>query len=350
MKKITKNIVLCSFIVLVIFMGIVLISDCFQRGKRFEGNVPNVIILVWSGVRLEESLGDKTGQYIPHLKNELLPEGTLYSNMYDYNYEFHVCTVVAMLSGNPCYHYNYDLHRVLAEYPTVFQYARKKYKDSASKYWEIGSFGAYTAFCDRPRFRENTRPCVLRASLFPYPAEVDKLLCNEILPLLNPEEKLYYDVMSDKELLYFWDAIDEVDFRMFKKVFYTYKPRIMLFNINSLDISHVAHWAKYVTTLRRTDEITWEIWNMIQEDPFYRNNTYLIVTPDHERNRYFMNHSENNSDNPSHVWAYLYGPNVYKGKQVDRKTSHLDICNTVAYIMNFDAEYSKGQLLKEAFK
>lgn len=309
-----------------------------------DGTLPNIIILVWGGVRFSETFGDESGQYIPYLKNCLLPEGSLFLNMYDRNIEFHLPSIMAITTGNKYHFVSEDQDYVAAKYPTIFQYARKKYKDPAHKYWEIGgSFFGISAYCKNEEFGLDTYPCIL-----PY-GNVHSSFSEELKGILDPDEELYFKVCSEKNLPYFWDSMAEVYFKFFKKIFKIYKPRIILFNISHVDMAHSAHWAKYVASLKRSDELTWEIWKMIKDDHCYRNNTYLIVTPDHERNRLFNHHWEHIGIMPSHVWAYIYGPNIYKGKIIYNKTKHEDICSTVANIMKFDAKYSKGCILKDAF-
>ena len=53
-----------------------------------------------------------------------------------------------------------------------------------------------------------------------------------------------------------------------------------------------------------------EIMDIIKTDPFYKDNTYLIVSPDHDRNTYYMQH---NLYNNKPVWLYIYGPDIKKG-------------------------------------
>lgn len=307
---------------------------------------PNVIILMWSGVRFSETFGDISAQHIPYFKNYLLPEGTLYSNMYDRNLEFHTPAILNILTGRRYHYVSEDLSRLTTKYPTIFQYARKKYNEPADKYWEIGSglFGV-TAYCDSNGFGVDTRPCIL-----PYRAlDIYDSLPSELRDILDKDEVEYFKLISGNKYPFIWDAMTEVYFRLFKKIIKIYKPRLTLFYINHLDIAHSAHWAKYIGALRRTDEMTWKIWKIIRDDPQYQSNTYLIVTPDHERNRLFNHHWENTGIKPSHVWAYIYGPDIKKGKINLRTTSHEDICNTVAHMLKFNAVFSEGNILREAF-
>ena len=79
----------------------------------------------------------------------------------------------------------------------------------------------------------------------------------------------------------------------------------------------------------------YEIWQIIESEPFYQGNTYLFISPDHERNSYYMDHFENPPENPSNVWMYVYGPKVKKGVVIDNVVHHVDMFQTIAVIMIF---------------
>src|SRR5690606_33158767 len=58
------------------------------------------------------------------------------------------------------------------------------------------------------------------------------------------------------------------------------RPRIVL--VSFLDTDYV-HWGIprfYREGLERIDRFAWEIWQALERDPFYRDDTYLFVVPD----------------------------------------------------------------------
>lgn len=342
-----KIIFFTAIVALVCCIFFLMPQDLIRKDKSYES--PNIIILVWSGVRFKDSFGDSEARFIPRMKNNLVQHGTLYSNMYDASFEFHVPPLASIISGRKIPMYKYGMDRVLPETPTIFQYARKKFKDSATKYWEIGSYGPYTAFHLSEDFGPDTRPAYILSSLFPQPRKKDLLLSPEAINLLDKDEHYFFDETERRWHRDMWDSLTEVNYRFFKKVLKKHQPRIVLFNMTSTDIAHGAHWAKYVAGIRRLDEISYEIWTYICSDPYYKDNTYLFVTPDHERNRFFMQHTESTYENPARVWTYIYGPDIIKGQIIDRQVDHIDICETIAHILQVDATYSKGQVLLDAF-
>jgi hypothetical protein len=344
-----KKIFLFTISIFLIFPYITGLFTALPSAFGEQSNSPNIIIITWSGIRFQESVGDSQAQFIPYLKNDLFPKGTLYTNMRDTSFEFHIPPIAGITTGRRVPLYKYGMDRVLADYPTIFQYARKHFQDHAENYWEIGSYGPYTAFNKSDEFGPETRPAYILSSLFPQPRKTDLLLSPEAKKLLDADERFYFDETEQKWHRDMWDAIAEVNYRLFKKVMRVHKPRVVLFNITSADIAHGSSWAKYIAAIRRSDEITHEIWEFIQQSPYYKDNTYLFVTPDHERNRFFMQHTEDTYENSAHVWTYIYGPDIVQGQRVDRETDHIDICTTLAHILGIDATYSKGEVLTDAF-
>lgn len=64
----------------------------------------------------------------------------------------------------------------------------------------------------------------------------------------------------------------------------TKKPRLLYVALGEPDdFAHAGDYPRYVQALQRADQYLAEIWHTLQADPFYRNQTTLIVTTDHGR-------------------------------------------------------------------
>lgn len=62
------------------------------------------------------------------------------------------------------------------------------------------------------------------------------------------------------------------------------KPRVMYIAYGETDdFAHEGHYEQYLLAANRTDRFLREIWDAVQADPFYRNNTVLLITTDHGR-------------------------------------------------------------------
>ena len=62
------------------------------------------------------------------------------------------------------------------------------------------------------------------------------------------------------------------------------KPRVMAISYGDTDdFAHDGEYDQYLKAAYRTDRMIAEIWDYIQHDPYYRNQTHLLITTDHGR-------------------------------------------------------------------
>jgi len=319
--------------------GILFLKSAFgEPPERSPESVPNVIIISLSGVRNSESIKDPAHQYFSHLWNDLLKEGMLYTDVVCVEQEFHMTTFNSINTGKSSLLY-YKIDR-----PTIFQYVRKKYGWPANKFWMVGNWQGVWGYCKTDGFQEDTYPNDISLGLDITP---------DLAQVLSSQERLILDSLreSQKKFSGFnfsnWDAFDALSFKLFKKVVAAYHPKLVHYSFGGPDIAHYDSFGRYVLTLQQDDQMIYEIWRLIQNDPFYKDNTYLFVNADDERNAYYRYHDSNARDNPCHVWLYVFGPNVKKGVTVKRPIHHIDIFPTVARIMEVETPSSDGKVLTE---
>lgn len=180
------------------------------------------------------------------------------------------------------------------------------------------------------------------------PFEMSPLLIRVLTePELNSNEALIELRKMKINTWPFWDINEEVCYQAVKSILKVYKPKILHFVMDGVDSAHYDTFGRYVLAIKDTDQRLFEIWEFIQNDPFYKDNTYLFVALDHSRDRYYMHHME--YDSTRQGWLYVYGPNVKKGIKINRPLYHIDIFATVAYIMNLKTHPTKGKVLKDCF-
>jgi phosphopentomutase len=181
-------------------------------------------------------------------------------------------------------------------------------------------------------------------------------MCAEFETLLSERElKAFYRLKETNknlpEIAYGqWDTYEEIFYSYLQKVFKAYKPKLLYSSIGSPDVGHYSTYAQYALALKRADEIIYAIWEMIRTEPYYKDNTYLIVCVDHERDPYYMHHSDGNFETPRPVWCYLYGPGIKKGSVIGRPIKQMDIFATLARIMNVETHRTAGRVLEDSFQ
>lgn len=306
---------------------------------------PNIIIVTLSGVRNIESIEDPTHQYIYHFWNYMRKEGVLYNNLINVNFEFHMPTVCAINFGisSPCSYF-----KMKASVPSILQYVRKRYNYPAYKLWTIGHWDR-TAFESATHdYSQDTFPCAFSS------ARKNVIVSDELKDLLTKQELIFlkkFPSMTERTPggFPYWDSVGRIHYQVFKKILSAFKPKLVHYIMSDVEGAHCDTYSRYVLALRTSDEMIFELWTWIQNDPFYKNNTYLIVNVDHARDLYYAQHNEDACGSTSRVWMYIYGPNVKKGIVIDRPIQHIDIFATVAYLMDVKTHPTKGAILKEAF-
>jgi len=333
--KLIKN-----FIIIIIFYSFFKTEGHFVYAQKTYEKIPNIIIITLSGVRNEESIKDPTHQYIPNLWNKMFKEGVLYANLVNLNLQFHMPQVNAINTGKTHY-FMYDK----IYFPTIFQYIRKKYNLPADKLWLIGNWYLEQIGYAIDGYDPNT---------YPLSISTDFLTSQEFNKVFTKQELIFLDLYRNylRENFFSspqWSGRENISFCFLKKIMRKFKPKLIHYVMGAVECAHYDTFSQYVLSLKRCDEMIFEIWNFIKTDPFYKDNTYLIVCVDHERNLYYMNHNEDTFDNSSRVWMYIYGPDIKKGVVIKRKIKHVDIFSTVAYLMNIETSASEGEVLKDCF-
>lgn len=148
-----------------------------------------------------------------------------------------------------------------------------------------------------------------------------------------------------------------------------FKPELMVINMTDIDIAHF-DYTKYANAIGVADFALYKLWDAIQSTDGMRDNTILIVMPEHGRNaqpntvidaygRYALDH--NNDQMSREVFCLIAGPAgvMAPAQVIDLPYNHpnigqsVDVVPTIANILGFDNEIPFGMLdgrvLSEAF-
>jgi hypothetical protein len=293
-----RNLALAALVLSMLLLSALVISALFAR-RRDEGKI--VIVVALSGVSNRDKI------YLPHIfgKGGLASEGALYRDIKSLDFEFHMPTLTAVLTGK-----RYDKFSAAAgvKGPTLFQLLRKKNSLPADKTWMIGAWHTRFTYYEKDGWGEDTAPCNIcplvqefsrnfencRKSLEPHLEDGERELV-AALPDLMEKDRVYPQ----------WDAIEDFQYGMLWKILKFVRPALVCYVFSAPEVAHFGAWSRYVAALRESDERIYNLWNYLKTDPYYRGRTILAIYVDHERNAYYMHHNENLSDNPSVVWALV---------------------------------------------
>lgn len=326
-----------SFFIIVFFLG------CFEAlGQDITAEeLPNIIVMTFSGVRNMDSIEDPTHQYIPNLWNRLFKEGVLYTNFLNVNEQFHMNSIYAIDTGIVHPFFRFSLVA-----PSFFQYARKKYNLPAYKLWSIGHWLRSIYVLKTENYPEDTFPCAL--------SSLGSNISPELKDIFTKQESRFwrpYTEMLEKnpERWPNWDTFGKIQHRLLMKILQKFKPKLVRYILNDVECAHSDTYSRYVIALKDCDERIFEIWKFIREDPFYKDKTYLIVNVDGNRDPYYRDHIENQYVNPARVWMYIYGPGVKKGVTIERPVYNIDIFATIVAIMDLETHHTEGKPLNDCF-
>ncbi|MEI9917695.1 MAG: alkaline phosphatase family protein [Bacteroidota bacterium] len=94
-------------------------------------------------------------------------------------------------------------------------------------------------------------------------------------------------------------------------------PKAVFIGLDETDsYAHAGKYDQYLHAAHRADEIIKRIWNYVQSDPYYRDNTTLIITTDHGRGRGYWHDKLNWRSHgrlafgSGEVWVAALGPGI----------------------------------------
>jgi hypothetical protein len=106
---------------------------------------------------------------------------------------------------------------------------------------------------------------------------------------------------------------------------------------------HSGIWNDYLHAICNADTIINNMWELIQNDPIYKNKTTLIVTNDHGRHTNDFSSHGDGCDGCRHIMLMILGPDT-KADVIDlKRCSQNDIAPTVGELLDFSTPYCTGR-------
>ena len=108
-----------------------------------------------------------------------------------------------------------------------------------------------------------------------------------------------------------------------------FAPDVLTVAYGEIDCAHYGSWSRYLDAIRRTDQLTWRIWQAAQQLDSYRRRTLMLILPDHGRELDrpghwgFIHHSnfytnEGADEGCRRVWMLAIGPDIAAGRRIDQ--------------------------------
>lgn len=286
---------------------ICLLLCIFGSNVAFGYKTRNVVILVIDGSRYSETFGDSTHQYIPFIWNKLRPLGTIYTNFYNDSMTITCSGHSTILSGSWQKVTNNGLQR--PDKPTVFEYFRKE------KY-------------------APEEECAV-------------ILGKDKLSMLSYSDHKDYSAPFGAKVFFGDNYKDDINtWENTRNVFTTRHPRLSIINFGQVDaIAHGGDWLGYLSSIHQADSIIYLVWDLLQNDPFYKDSTMLFVVNDHGRHTHDYTGHGCNCEGCRHLLCMMIGPDTKAGIIDSSYRLQIDIAPTIGELFGFSTPLSAGNSL-----
>lgn len=341
----------------------------------FVGDAPDSKVVYGEGIK---------GEIIqpPILSTPLAQQGTLFRETKSFTAS-HYAGFVSLLQGNTIATQGLRQKPVN---PTIFEYLRRHAGEPASKVWFIG----HSINNSTPLMNHSLHPDYginYGANFFAPPTTFGNSGINtfENSKIYHPEEEMPHIY----KMKYFLDNYyrnvgrslgeigntEEEKFRIknFMKNLYRdrqgqspvdcairvmreFKPTLLAFSIFGVDTCH-GDFTGYLRALHNADRTLATIWTEIQSIPEMRDNTVMVVCPEHGRNLnpnpirdqndwYGYDHSDANA---RRIWSMMVGPGIPAGLSIGDEGNSIGTSNdcvpTIAEILGIKNEVLGAGLL-----
>ncbi len=321
-----------------------------------------LLVIFGGGTRSSESIGDPEHRYVPRLWQEMVPRGTLWTNMRVEQRVVHPNCNASIKTG----HWEYDDldWSQPPKHPTIFEIVRKKRRLPNTAAWSFvyASILAATGRSSAAGYGERFAANVVEPPTIPRTAaeEMERLLaaaratgspqaeidavarCAQLARSTSRISNSGLQSAAAKgwlaERYQAWrDGTGTTSHDAFLASLAVdcmrrFQPQVMSVDFGEIDCAHYGSWSRYVEAIARTDLLTHRLWRAVETLPAYRGQTVMLVLPDHGREldepgpNGFIHHSDFYTDQGAdegcrRVWMLALGPGIRPGKMIDRPVS-----------------------------
>lgn len=282
-----------------------------------------VVLVIIDGARYSETLGDSTAQYIPRMK-VMAEEGVVADSMINNGVTYTYRAVPAIWTGSWAALGDTTiamsafgtLNTQYTSAPSVWEYYREAYSAGDTQ----------TIYC-------------LKYLSTPWLPSFHREYGPDYWPLYVLEGS------GDRQV---WASA--------KSKLQQYHPALSV--IYLADVDYTAHhkgWSDYLAAITVADSIVGALWDFLQTDRFFKENTTLLVTNDHGRHldRVWPGPIGSGSHGDGcwgcrHIMLLGIGPAVKSGgAHISRPHNITDITPTIGRILDFETPYAVGSVMTD---
>lgn len=150
--------------------------------------------------------------------------------------------------------------------------------------------------------------------------------------------------------------LDAITYQFGKQYLRDYKPRVLFIGFDETDdMAHVGNYKFYLQQAHKTDGMLADLWNYLQSDPFYKDQTTLLITSDHGRGEVPLDSWKDHGldvRGAEQVWLAVIGPDTPARGEIKTQTTiyHKQVAQTLAGLLGFNFKANAGHEVGEAVK
>jgi hypothetical protein len=280
---------------------LLLLIPLFGNFSYGEFKAKNVFVVVGDQFRHDESFGDRTHQWVPHLWNDLVPQGSTCVTFYG-NPSFMVKVHLATITGSWK-----DVRRLkpqdVPDQPTMFEYYRKGLKKNLESCYLITSKPEFNfmSFSNHEEYGEDFKA---NFELTKKPNDDEELFTKLTAYMKKNHPQLVFVILGGA--------------KSFNK---KKRPEDM---------------ERYHRQLKEMDNNIYRIWGAIQSDAVYKDKTDFFFLNDHGD---LIDHEDCDDECKRYLVIVAIGPDIKQKFQSTDKYRQVNICPTVGKILNFPTPY-----------
>lgn len=342
-----------------------------------------IIVTFGGGVRTSETFAPEGLVNIPRLA-KLQHDGLFFANTRNEGVLSHFNSTASIVSGN--WQRVDDFGQELPASPTLFEHYRKQTKAPATDAWVVATNKSFSTM----------GASGLRDFGLPYGANVvlpKQLLLEAVKDIVKQPgeggvavrenvEKRLQSILDEGYEGVGWTIFkggrelsqhvrrtltrglgefingpeapasgDELTFFLTREIMREFAPRVLLVNFWDMDVAHWGSYSLYLQAITRTDRLTGMLWDEVQANPKYKDNTTLLILPELGRDgdfntaNGFLNHRSGDAS-CRNVWLLALGAGLNR-KTVERPVFHTDVASTVLALLGAKSPEMAGKLLPE---
>jgi hypothetical protein len=334
-----------------------------------------IVVTFGGGARDDESFAPDGHENIPHLLKELAPQSTFLTHVVNQGILGHYVATASIATG--AYETFDNFVSQHPANPTIFEYFRKGLERPAEDAWVIAPSNGFDGLgCSRhaaygSRYAaEVVLPKKLLAAARSTNAtlsDFENLLRDSYespgdMLVKSDGDEVRLDWLSTKlkltpaQLLSQAKALgspDELSVFITGKLMHELAPSLMFITLHDMDVAHTGAYSLYLEGIQRSDRLCAELWNLVQQNPEYKDRTTMFILPDFGRDSdgdpggNGFQHHRTGGPRARTTWMLVLGPNIAPNRVIDRRVESLDLVPTIAARMGFDAPFAAGKPIGE---